>query len=81
MAYVKTVPYNEATGHIKAAYDQILEQRGRLGNVIAVNGLRPHIMKTLTAHGDSVMRTESGLTPAERQMVATVVSVTNKCQY
>ena len=81
MAYVKTVPYNEATGDIKAAYDHILEQRSRIGNVIAVNGLRPHLMKTLTAHGDSVMRAESGLTPAERQMVATVVSATNKCQY
>ena len=81
MPFVKTVPYEEAAGEIKAAYDQMLGTRGRIGNVIAVNSLRPHIMKTLVAHGDSVMRSDSGLTPGERQMVATVVSATNKCQY
>ncbi len=81
MPFVKTVPYNEAVGETKAVYDQMLQARGLISNVISVSSLRPHLMKTLRAHSDSVMRTESGLTPAERQMVATVVSATNKCQY
>ena len=81
MPYVKTIPYEEATGELKAAYDQMLDARGFIPNVQAVSGIRPQIVKTLGAHVGSVMRSESGLTPAEREMIATVVSAVNKCQY
>ena len=81
MPYVKTIPYEEATGELKAVYDQMLETRGAIPNVHAVSGIRPQIVKTLGAHIGSVMRSESGLTPAEREMIATVVSAVNKCQY
>lgn len=81
MAYVKTVPFDEAEGEVKMAYDGLLQNRGRNSNVIAVSSLRPHLMTTLSAHGRSVMGTDSGLTPAERRMVATVVAAANKCQY
>ena len=79
--YVRTVPYHEAQGELKAMYDQSLHARGRVDNVMSINSLRPHLMKTLSAHSSSVLNSESGLTPAERQMVATVVSAINKCQY
>ena len=81
MPFVKTIPFEEADEKTKAAYEDLLQNRGRIANVIGVSSLRPHLMTTLTAHGRSVMRTESGLTRAEREMVATVVSATNKCQY
>ncbi len=81
MPFVKTVTFEEADGEVKTAYDRMLQNSGRISNVIAVSSLRPHLMTTLSAHGRSVMGTESGLTPTERQMVATVVSATNKCQY
>ncbi len=81
MAYVKTILYDEADAELKAVYDQMQQARGRISNVQAVSSLRPHIMKTLMTHVASVMRTDSGLTPAEREMVATVVSAVNKCQY
>jgi alkylhydroperoxidase family enzyme len=81
MPFVRTIPYSEADGELKAMYDQLLQTRGNISNVIAVNSLRPHIMKTLSAHNNSVMRSESGLSPAERQMIATVVSAINRCQY
>ena len=81
MPYVKTISYEEATGELKAVYDQMLESRGFIPNVQAVSGIRPHIVKTLGAHIGSVMRSESGLTPAEREIIATVVFAVNKCQY
>ncbi|MCH8107494.1 MAG: carboxymuconolactone decarboxylase family protein [Chloroflexi bacterium] len=81
MPFVKTVPFEKADEQTKAAYEGLLQTRGRIANVIGVSSLRPHLMTTLSAHIRSVMTTESGLTPAERQMVATVVSATNKCQY
>ncbi len=81
MPYVKTVPYEEAKGELKEAYDMMIKSRGRIPNVQAVSSLRPHIMKTLMGHVASVMNSESGVSRAEREMVAAVVSATNKCQY
>ena len=81
MPYVKTIPYEEAHGELKDVYDDMIKARGNISNVHAVSSLRPRIMKTLISHAASVMSGESGVSPAEKQMVATVVSATNKCQY
>ena len=81
MSYVRTIPYEEATGELKEVYDNMLESRGFIPNVQAVSSIRPRIMQTLADHIGAVMRSESGLTPAEREMIATVVSAVNKCQY
>ena len=81
MPYMTSVPYEKADGAIKDAYDEIIRNRGRIANVFAVNALRPHIMTSLESHSRTVMQTESGLNPAERQMIATVVSALNKCVY
>ena len=81
MPYVRTIPYDEAKGELKDVYDNMIKARGIISNVQAVSSLTPHIMKTLIAHAATVMGGESGVSPAEKQMVATVVSATNKCQY
>ena len=81
MAYVRTVTYAEAEGEIKAAYDELFKARGWISNVTAVSALRPHIMRSLANHHRTLMFTDSGLSPAEREMIATVVSSTNQCQY
>ena len=54
------------------------KSRGRIPNVQAVSSFKPGIMKTLMAHVPSVMFGESGLSRAEREMVAAEVSATNK---
>ena len=82
MPYVRTVPYHEAVGVLKEVYDEMLAERGRISNVMSVSSLRPEIIKTLQGHHKPVMRDpSSGLTEAEKQMVATLVSALNKCQY
>ena len=81
MPYVKTIPYEDSHGELKEAYDMMIKSRGRIPNVQAVSSLKPNIMKTLMGHVASVMFGESGVSRAEREMVAAVVSATNKCQY
>ena len=81
MPYVRTVPYDESAGELRDTYDQIFRARGSVANVMAVNSIRPHLMRTLFVHNSTVMGSDSGVTPAERQMIATVVSALNKCQY
>ncbi len=81
MPYVRTIPYEDAQGELKDVYDMMIKTRGRIPNVQAVSSLKPNIMKTLMGHVTSVMYGESGVSRAEREMVAAVVSATNKCQY
>ena len=81
MPYVNTIPYEESDGELKEVYDMLLKSRGRIPNVQAVSSLKPNIMKTLMVPVGSVMFDEYGVSRAERDMVAAVVSATNKCQY
>ncbi len=81
MPYVRTIPYEDAQGELKDVYDTMIKTRGRIPNVQAVSSLKPNIMKTLMGHVASVMYGDSGVSRAEREMVAAVVSATNKCQY
>lgn len=81
MTYVRTIPYEEATGELKEVYDYMIESRGFIPGVQAVFSIRPRIMQTQAEHIGSVMRSKSGLTPAEREMIATVVFAVDKCQY
>lgn len=81
MPYVKTIPYEDSQGDLKEVYDMMIISWGRIPNVQAVRSLKPNIMKTLMAHVSSVMSGESGISRAEREMVAAVVSATNKCLY
>lgn len=81
MAYVKTVSFDKAHGHLKEAFDEYIEQRGFVPNVHAVSALRPEIMRSFSNHSRTVMGCESGVTPAEKEMIASVVSAVNKCVY
>ena len=80
MAFIRTVSYEEAAEDIKEGYDAILRHDLYVPNVHAVSGIRPDIMETLATHTRTVMNGKSGLTKAEKEMVATVVSAVNKCQ-
>ncbi len=81
MPYVNTIPYEESDGELKEVYDMLLKSRGRIPNVQVVSSLKPNIMNPLMVHVGSVMFDEYGVSRAERDMVAAVVSATNKCQY
>jgi len=81
MPYVKPIPYEEASGDLKDTYDKMIATRGNIANVQAVSSLMPNIMRSLVDHVATVMRDDVGITRAEREMVAAVVSATNKCQY
>ena len=82
MTYVRTVSYDEADGPVKEIYDEILAEIGRIPNVWAANSLRPEAMRLIRDIHIPIMYSEtSGLTEAEKQMIATLVSALNKCRY
>jgi uncharacterized peroxidase-related enzyme len=58
-----------------------LEKLGFVPNVLRLFALRPSHLLAWNAHYEEAMKGDSGLTKAEREMIAVVVSVTNRCTY
>ncbi|CAN5798273.1 hypothetical protein BH23CHL2_BH23CHL2_17400 [soil metagenome] len=81
-AWIKIIPDEEANGLLRELYDQERDRRtGKVDNIMAIHSLNPD---TLRAHADlyhTVMHGKSGLSLAEREMIAIVVSAINKCNY
>jgi uncharacterized peroxidase-related enzyme len=57
------------------------EKLGFVPNVLRLFALRPAHLLAWNAHYEELMKGESGLTKAEREMIAVVVSVVNDCEY
>ena len=58
-----------------------LERLGFVPNVLRLYALRPSHLLAWNAHYEEVMKGSSGLSKAEREMIAVVVSIANDCQY
>jgi uncharacterized peroxidase-related enzyme len=66
---------------VKELWALPLEKLGFVPNVLRVFALRPNHLLGWWAYYDELLRGESGLTKAQREMIAVVVSVTNRCHY
>ncbi len=81
MAWIKVVQENEAKGKLKELYDKYAEPSGEVDNILKIHSLN---VKSLRTHFDlyaHLMRGRSDLTRAQREMIAVVTSVINRCHY
>ena len=81
MPFIQTISHSEAEGQLKDIYDDIVNKRGKLAEVHKIQSLNPD---TIVHHMDlymAIMYKKSPLTRAQREMIAVVVSVANKCTY
>jgi uncharacterized peroxidase-related enzyme len=81
MAWIRFIEEGEASGRLKEYYEHIKRTRGKIANILKVQSLNPDALK---AHLDlylALMFRKSGLTRIQREMIATVVSATNQCDY
>jgi alkylhydroperoxidase family enzyme len=82
VAWIETVAEADAEGPLKALYDKARDPRaGVVDNIMKVHSLHPD---TLSDHLElyvTTMRKASGVTRAEREMIAVVVSGINACHY
>lgn len=81
MAWIRTVAPEAATGLLKRLYEAAVARAGKVFHVIRVQSLRPKVLRASTRLYMEIMYGESGLTRAERELIATVVSRTNGCHY
>ena len=81
MAWIKVVEPEEATGLLKQEYEAAVERAGKVFNILKVQSLNPEALHASMQMYQAAMYGASGLSRAEREMLATVVSWANRCFY
>jgi uncharacterized peroxidase-related enzyme len=81
IARLHVPPEDEVADEVKELWAKPLEKLGFVPNVLRVFALRPAHLLAWWAYYDELLRGESGLTKAQREMIAVVVSATNRCHY
>jgi uncharacterized peroxidase-related enzyme len=72
---------DEVPDEVKELWEKPLEKLGFVPNVLRVYAIRPRHLQLWNAFYDDLMRGESGLSKAQREMIAVVVSTANRCHY
>lgn len=81
MAFIKYIPYDDASDELKALYEKYGGKSKIPANIVRIAGLNP---KALAAHIDlykAIMFGKSPLSRDQREMIAVVVSAINECHY
>ena len=81
MAWIKTIAVEEASGALKRHYDAAIERAGKVWNIVSSMSLKPELLRTSIQLYKTLMHGPSGLTRAQREMIAVVVSRANDCYY
>lgn len=81
MAWIRTVDYEQADGALRVEYERAVARAGRVFNIVKIMGLQPaHLRASMGLYG-ALMHGPSGLSRAQREMLAVVVSKANACHY
>jgi uncharacterized peroxidase-related enzyme len=81
LAWVRVPGEEEVPEEVRALWERALEKLGFVPNVLRAWALRPEHLLRWRKYMDEVLKGESGLTEAQREMIGTVVSATNRCYY
>ena len=81
MAWIKTVEPADATGELKQEYSRAAERAGKVFNILKIQSLNPESLHASMDLYLATMHAPSGLSRAERELLAVVVSWANNCFY
>jgi uncharacterized peroxidase-related enzyme len=81
VSWLRTPDETELPEDVLALFEQPRERLGFVPNVLQLYALRPSHLVLWDAHYTELMKGASGLSKAEREMIAVVVSVANECRY
>jgi uncharacterized peroxidase-related enzyme len=81
MSWIRTIHEDEAEGPLAHVYEEISRRRGKLSNIMRVQSLAPDAMRAHLDLYTTLMFSKGGLSRAERELIAVVVSVENDCRY
>jgi len=81
MPYIETIQPENAEGALKDIYDNLVKTRGKVAEVHKIQSLNP---ESIVNHMDLYMTIMFGRSPIKRvhrEMMAVIVSISNKCEY
>ena len=81
MSWITEVKVSEAEGQLAETYAALVKQRGKVSNILKVHSLNPEAMSDHLSLYMTIMFGKSGLSRAEREAIAVVVSANNDCEY
>lgn len=81
MTWLRVPDEDSLPPEVRDLYAPPREKLGFVPNVLRNFALRPAHLLRWNEHYEELMRGDSGLSKAEREMIAVVVSVANECRY
>ena len=81
MSWIKVIEPEDATGDLRQEYERSAARAGKVFNILKVQSLNPAVLAASMELYLATMYGPSGLSRAEREMLATVVSWANHCFY
>jgi len=82
MTYIKTIPYDEATGRLKQLYDRVKGPDNNVDNIMMAHSLRPHTMDGHMAIYKYVLHHSANTVPKWfLEAIGVLVSHINACGY
>ena len=81
LSWLRVPPQDELPAEVTELFEKPLEKLGFVPNVLRVYALRPQHLVLWNAFYEELMRGDSALSKVQREMIAVVVSTTNRCHY
>jgi uncharacterized peroxidase-related enzyme len=81
IAWLSVPDEGELPEEVLSLFAKAREKIGFVPNVFRIFAFRPVHLVKWRAYYDELLRGDSGLTPAQREMIAVVVSTQNRCYY
>lgn len=82
MSWIKTIPYEAATGRLKTLYDRVKGPDNNVDNIMMVHGLRPHSMEGHMAIYKYLLHHSGNTIPKWfLETLGVWVSALNQCSY
>lgn len=81
MAWIDIIDLDDAPDDLRVLYDEIIDARGKVSNILKVHSLNPSAMAAHLELYDTLLFGTSELRRAEREAIAVVVSAENDCTY
>jgi uncharacterized peroxidase-related enzyme len=78
---IRLIEPDDATGQLAEEYGAAIGRAGKVFNIVKAMSLRPETMHASMEMYKAIMFGPSGLTRAERELLATVTSSANDCHY
>lgn len=82
MSWIETIPYEQATGRLRAVYERVQGPGGYVDNILQVHSLRPHtLVGHMTLYKNVLHHTGNTLPKWVLETLGVYVSLLNECAY